>query len=498
MSPTENGNQLAKRSVRSVSWTALSTLVSLPITFVQSIVLARLLPVEYFGVFAGVTSLILFSSTLFEFGLTNAFLHRAPETEDEEQAAAVYFTLRLISESLWALIVICVGWVAFTDLRRFVLIFLVISTYLQRLSQTPRILLIRRVEHRRLAILDLSTNILSAILSMTIAFYSRSIYALLISSVVSWVVLLIGFYFWKPIWRPRLALDMKVIRYYLAFGSKNLINNILDTALENLDYLWTNFFLGDMLLGFYSRAFKFATYPRLILSTPVNLVAIGTYAEAKCDRRRLSRAFFQTNALLVRTGFLFAGWLAVIAPEFIRLLIGEKWLPMLDTFRYMLIFCMLDPIRVSISSALVAVGKPEKITLVRSTQVMVLLIGLFSLGFHFGIIGVALAMNFMTIIGTVMALAFVRAYVDVSLWKLFAAPMAAIAAGFGLIWLSNPFIVSLGSDWLTGFARSLVFGLSYMVVLSIFEGEELLEAFKEILALTSIKQTIQTLKRRAF
>jgi len=497
MSPTENGNQLAQRSVRSVSWTTLATLVALPVTFIQSIVLARLLPVEYFGVFAGVTSLIIISGAVFEFGLTNAFLHRAPETEDEEQAAAVYFTLRLIGESLWALLLIAVGWYVFTDLRRFVLIFLVISTYLQHLSLTPRVLLVRRVEHRRLAFIDLMTQLISALLSISIAYLTRSIYALLISSIVSMAALIIGLYIWKPIWKPRLVLDGKVIRYYLGFGSKNLVNNLLDTALDNLDNLWTNIFLGDLLLGFYSRAFKFAAYPRLLLSGPINSVVIGTYAEVKYDRHRLSRAFFQTNALLVRAGFLFAGWLAVIAPEFIRLLIGEKWLPMLNTFRFMLVFSMLDPIRVSISNALVAVGKPEKITLVRLTQLVVLLMGLFTLGFRFQITGVALAMNLMTIVGTVMALAFVRAYVDVSLWKLFTAPTAAIAAGFGLIWLSNPIIQPLGSDWLSGFVKTLVFGLSYMAVLSIFEGKDLLEAFKEILALTFVKGLIDSIKRRA-
>ena len=136
---------LAKRSVRSAAWTSLTTVVSLPVSFTQSILLARLLPVEYFGIFAGVNSLLVLIATFFEFGFTNALIHRSPETEDEARASQVFFTLRLIFESVSTISLAIFGIIAFSGLRRQALLILVFAMFIYRMTQIPRILLIRRV-----------------------------------------------------------------------------------------------------------------------------------------------------------------------------------------------------------------------------------------------------------------------------------------------------------------------------------------------------------------
>ncbi len=483
---------LAKRSVHSAAWTSSTTLISLPVGFLQSILLARLLPVEYFGIFAGVNSLLAICATFFEFGFINALIHRAPETEDETHASHVFFTLRIIFESVSAVSLTVFGMIAFTGVRQQALIILVVAMFFYRTTQVPRILLVRRVEHRRLAIIDLNVTIISAVISISIAFAAHSIYALFVSAYIAIIAGFIGFYLYKPFWSPRLVWDLPIIRYFIRFGSRNLVNNMLDVALENVDYLWTNIFLGDVLLGYYSRAFKFAIYPRQILSNPVNTIAVGTYAELKYDRFRLSRAFFQINALLIRTGFLMAVWLAVIAPYFIRLLLGVRWLPMLDAFRLMLVFTMLDPIKVTISSILMTVGVPQKITIIRVTQLIVLLIGLFSLGIRYQIAGVALAVDLMLVVGTILSLYFVRAYIDVSLPRLFTAPTLSLAAALGVSLLANAYLPFPDSDWLTAGIKSVISIGVYAGVLYLMEGKVLLQNIKEILAIIALPESISS------
>ncbi len=93
------------------------------------------------------------------------------------------------------------------------------------------------------------------------------------------------------------------MRYFLSFGARNLVNNFLDGTLDNSDNLFTGYFLGDLSLGYYSRAFRFAIYPRILLTTPINSVALGMFAELKYDRLRLSKAFFRTSVFLTRAGF---------------------------------------------------------------------------------------------------------------------------------------------------------------------------------------------------
>ena len=58
---------LARRSVRAVTWNAIANFIKLPISWIQSVILARLLPVDYFGIVAGMTAVIVLSKTFFSF-----------------------------------------------------------------------------------------------------------------------------------------------------------------------------------------------------------------------------------------------------------------------------------------------------------------------------------------------------------------------------------------------------------------------------------------------
>jgi O-antigen/teichoic acid export membrane protein len=236
-----------------------------------------------------------------------------------------------------------------------------------------------------------------------------------------------------------------------------------------VDDLWAGLFLGKVPLSYYSRAYNFATYPRVILAGPINTVAGGTYAELKGDRKRLSKAFFRANALLVRSGFFLGGALALIAPEFIRLLLGAKWLPMLGAFRLMLVFTLLDPIKVTVGSLFMAVGKPEQVVKARAIQLVVLIAGLFALGLWLGIVGVALAVNAMLVVGMGILLLKARAWVDFSPRRLFGVPSLALLLAMGTAYAASMLPMAAGSDWRTGSIKALVFTLVYGVVLLAWE-----------------------------
>ncbi len=278
-------------------------------------------------------------------------------------------------------------------------------------------------------------------------------------------------------WQPRVIWLPAGMRYFLRFGSRSFLAALLSQALDRIDDLWTGFYLGETSLGLYSRAYAFATYPREVLTKPVHMVALGTYAELKGNRPLLSQAFFRSNAMLVRSGFLMAGLLTLIAPEFIRLLLGEKWLPMLNTFRLMLVFTMLDPIKSTVSKLFAAVGEPGRVVKIRLVQLVVLATGLFLLGPSFGITGVALSVNAMLVVGMAILFYQVRRYVDFSLKRLFATPSLALLTGLVLTQGILVFWDIHASDWLTGIIKFLIFSTIYGSIMFLVEGRQLAELF---------------------
>jgi O-antigen/teichoic acid export membrane protein len=135
------------------------------------------------------------------------------------------------------------------------------------------------------------------------------------------------------------------------------------------------------------------------------------------------------NAFLLRSGFLLAGLLIVTAPEFIRVGLGEKWLPMLHVFQLMLLFVMFDPIRLSIGKFLITVGRPYDVIKSLIIQVLVMILGIYTIGFLWGTIGVAVVINIVVLLGIVTLSGAAREYVDFSIYDIVMCPVCALVSG---------------------------------------------------------------------
>lgn len=464
---------LLQRSVTSISWNLAVSGVWVVVGAIRSILLARWLSVEVFGVYRLAGSIITLSATVAGFGMAGAFLHRSRETADEDRAASVFLTLVLILSSIWALILLVATQILAKGEIRTALFVLIITQMGALISMIPHTILVRRVCHRRLALIQLADIILSSAVALILAWQQQGIWALLSTNLVTLLLNVSLLYLWHPVWRPHLTWAPEEMKYFLRFGSRNLAASLLLQALDRVDDLWTGFVLGDQAMGFYSRAFTFASYPRMILASSVNKVAGGSYAELKEQRRRLSQAFFRINALLIRSGFFLAGVLALLAPEFIVLAIGEKWLPMLSTFRLMLIFTLLDPIKITVGNLFVAVGKPEQVVQARVIQLIVLVLGLASLGSVLGIEGVALAVNVMLVVGITILLVKARTYVDFSVRRLFAAPALALVLGLALAQLGVMTLFHPTTLIFSGLLKLALFSIPFGAILCLLERQEL-------------------------
>ena len=461
------------RSITSVRWNMLGNVVFIILGAIQTVILARLLPVDVFGVYALANSIIWLTGMIANMGMGGAFVHRADETADEDRAAAVMFSLKCIYTAIWALLLLGGTWLLSNDvLFRLAMTVLTLANAVRHLTQTPNTLLVRRIQHKRLAMIQISNSVLTFICAVGLALAGLDLWALLISGVVTAVVYSVGLYLWKPVWKPYFAWDASIRRYYWSFGLRNMAARVLLYALDKLDDLWTGWLLGDTALGFYSQAYTFATYPRLVLAESVKTVIAGTYADLKQQRQKLADAFTLSNGLIIRFGFLLAGGLALVAPEFIQLLLGEKWLPMLDTFRLMLLFTMLDPIRESTANLFIAVGKPEIIVQTRLIQLGVLVIGLLTLTPLLAIQGVALAVVAMLFVGIAHMLRLAAQEIDYSLREIFLVPGLALTGGLLAGYLLIP-ALALSSVAGLFLAKGLIFTLVYGSIWILLERDKL-------------------------
>ena len=472
---------LAQRSITSSAYNIAANIVSVAVNFVGSIVLARLLEPEVFGVYAFVLSIVTLTQTLPNFGALGAFM-RHPNASEDEEVIRTHFTLVTLFSAVWA-VVLGIGALTFAPQNtRWVFGIILSTAFISQLTNTPQAILTRRVQFRRIAILNTVNAVTATAVSIGLAWYGFGLWSLLANNIIFALLKVIVLYGIRPVWRPRFGWYPAMVRYFLGFGSKVFTGSVLGQALDRVDDVWTGAVLGDAALGYYSRAYKFATYPRRALAAPLNKVIAGTYAQLRDDREGLSRAFFWVNALMIRANFWFAGLLALIAPEFIRLVLGAKWLPMLDAFRLMLMYTLLDPIKLMVAFIITTSGAPERIIRARAIQLVVMIIGLLTLGPRWGIMGVALAVDVMLLVGIAILYWEARAFVDFSLWDIFAVPTVAVALGLVIGYAAMTLPGVAGSDGVIVIVKTGSFSSVYVGVLI------LLERSKALMLLDGLRQ----------
>jgi len=470
----ERTEPLIRRTVASASWRFATQAASGLALFGQSVYLARMLPVDAFGVFALAFSVVGLTQVLGTFGLGEALLHRCRETADEQRAAAVHFSLTAVLSLVWFALLVLASLLFVSDPLRTALIVLGASGLLTNLTLTPRMILNRRVQHRRLALLQLSSAVVSTVVAVILVLLGAELWALLGIDIAVAVWFAIGLWCWRPVCRLRFTLPRPELSYFLGFGMRMSAGKILQRTLDHFDKLWTGAFLGETALGFYSRARLFAGYPHKLLGVPIAAVVGGTFAELKGKVERLSIAFFDVVAVLLRAAFWVGGLLVVAAPEIVLVVLGERWLPMLGTFRLMLVFTLLEPINMTVAKLFHGIGKPGVIVQTRAFQLLVMVAGVVTLGGRFGIEGVAVALGTAQLVGIGSMLVRSRRFIDISLTRLLAAPSVALAAGFAAGSLDLILGGLPGGALVQGGMKGIAFSLAYLIVLAALERRYLL------------------------
>lgn len=466
---------LTSRSITSARWNILVSALQVVLGVIRFILLSRWLDDGLFGVYAFATAVVGISILVVEFGLNEAYIHRDPATEDEEAALRVLFALRLILTGAWLAILLTWALTFTTGEAQIAVVVVTLAHSINHpLMHTAMALLTRRIVHRRLALRQLVSTFIGTGVSLWLAWQGAGLWALLATDLVNAVATVAILYTWKPVWRPRLQWIPDTVRYYRNFGTRSFIATLMLRTMDEIDDLWIWANLGQSSLGQYSRAFQLAIYPRQILAVPLGAVADGTYSALKHNPEKLSVAFARTNGLIIRSGFLLAGGLALTAPNFIPALLTDEFTPMVRTFQLMLIFALLDPVRSTIANLFVAVGQPERVIPARTVQFVVLVVGLFTLGPRFGIEGIALAVDLMLLVGMGILLWQVRSIISVSPLRLFGVPLLCLMAG-GAAALLGAQALGEAAWWLITIVKLALFSVVYGGLLLLLEYRDLME-----------------------
>ncbi len=298
--------------------------------FVQlasTILLARLLSPHDFGLVAMVLALVGFAPMLIDLGTTDASVQKTHITQGEISTifwlnVAIGVALTVLLAGSGGLIALVFGEPALTNIA------LMLSlTFITAAISTQHYALMRRaMQFRRIAIIDISANLIGSAVSIAMALTGWGYWSLVAKPIVTSGLSAIGVWLSCP-WVPGRPQLTPAVKELLGFGMGVTGFTMTDYVAKSADRLAIGYFYGAGPLGLFQNAFNIYNNLLSILTEPLHNIAVSGLSKLRNDVDELRRSWDRALSTL---SFFSAGAfavLAVIAQDFVVILLGQKWAP---------------------------------------------------------------------------------------------------------------------------------------------------------------------------
>lgn len=329
------------------------------VSFLVSIVLARLLTPEDYGVIALVTVFTSILQVFVDSGLGTALVQK--KNADEVDFSSVFYFNVLVCLTLYAGMFVAAPAIAkFYDNPIYIPLVRVLSLTLviSGLKNIQQAYVSRHMIFKRFFFSTLGGTIASAILGIVMAYAGFGVWALAAQYVSNTAIDTLILWVTVP-WRPRKKFSWMRLKELLSYGWKLLASALMDTGYTSL---W-NLLIGKVYsaadLSFYDQGSR---YPKAIISTisnSIDSVLLPTMSSVQDDRaqiKSMTRRSIMTSVYVMAP--LMMG-LAGCARPLVSLILTDKWLPCVPFLRIFCITYMFWPVHSANLNAIKAMGRSD-------------------------------------------------------------------------------------------------------------------------------------------
>ena len=316
---------LRRDTVSGLKWSFASQAFVQVLNLALTVVLARLLTPGDFGVVGMVTVLSGFGYTLRDLGLGSAII-QAKELE-EEALSTVFWATVCVGLALCLVFAASAGPIAtFYELPvlRLLTVWLSLDFLLSSFTTVQESLLRRRLEFRRLLVVDVVSQLLSGAAAIAAAAAGLGAWSLVIRA-LSLSVARTPLLWFGSGWRPAFVYRPRSVARFLQFSLPLLATTSLNYWTRNIDKLLIGRALGDVALGLYTRAYAVMLHPQQNISQVVSRVMFPAYSRMEGDKAKVKRTYLRMTRTVAAVTFpLLFGVLAVCEP-FVLTVLGGQW-----------------------------------------------------------------------------------------------------------------------------------------------------------------------------
>jgi O-antigen/teichoic acid export membrane protein len=385
----KGGERLGVRAAQGVLWTGAGQMVRQLIQVVGSIALARLLAPDDFGVMGMAMFFVGIGQMFANFGIGSAIIQA--RADDRIVLSSCFWLNMAVAGALALLNLVAAPAIAAfyqrQDLAPFVAV-LSLNLLLAGLMVVPQALLYRDMRFADLARAQVLGSFGGAIAAIALAWYGVGVWSLvaqpLVGSAINLAFCLVGLG-----WRPHFEFCWTRTKPLASFSVALLGTNLVGYANRNVDSLLVGRFLGAGPLGLYSMAIQLMLYPLQQVSSVIVRVLFPTLVQIKDDPERLRGAYLKSIGAIAFITFPMMLGLFSIASDFVLVVFGEDWMPMVPVLKVLCWVGMMQSIGTTVGTIYLSMARPNlafRVTLIGSP----FLIGGMAAGIPWGILGVAI------------------------------------------------------------------------------------------------------------
>lgn len=456
--------------LRRSAWISLLTKYSEYIVqFIISVVLARILSPQQFGVLSLVFVFINLGQMISESGLSTAVV----QSDDlDEYEKGVLFNFSILQGIFFG--------IAFAGVFKFLayfygnpvyakmahLVFIIIL--LKSLQVIPTANLRKSLRFEFMGVVSITVNLVSGLLGVFLALKGFGVYSLIYQSVISSILMFIIYYLAaKMVFVYKIQLDpfKKVFKYAINQFGFNIINYFA----RNMDNVLVGKFLGETSLGLYDRAYKLMFYPIQALTFALTPVLHPVLTKVNKDKKELSNLYLKMFETLALISIPMISFLFFYSSEIVHILYGRAWEPCIPVFKILCVLSGLQVLTATTGSVFQAVGKTDVLFKVGLYTNGLLIVGIL-IGVYMGsIVYVALTYAIAYSI-TFFPIFFVLSRLIEAPFKEFIYPLGIpllISIALALVLMLKKHFLPISNDYISFATGSAVAGLTYIIMLYI-------------------------------
>lgn len=350
-------DSMKQKVAKGLAWTYAERVLAQLISLVVTVILARLIKPEEYGIVAIVTVFIALADTFAVNGLGNALIQK--KDADHLDFSSVFFFNLFFSTVLYAILYFAAGPIAaFYENGLLVpaLRVMALSIPIAAVNSVQQAYVSKRMEFRRFFFATLAGTLISAVVGIIMAYSGFGVWALIAQYMTNTVIDTLVLWF-AVRWRPRPEYSWKRMRRLYSYGWKVLATSLLINIYGNIQDLIIGKKFSASDLAYSNKGRQFPSLIASNINTSISKVLFPAVAEVQDDRGRvllLTRRAISVGTYILSPVLI---GLAAVAEAFVDVILTEKWLPCVPYLRIMCLVFWLQPIQTASIQAMKALGE---------------------------------------------------------------------------------------------------------------------------------------------